>query len=264
MLTSRAFLVPHVPTLLVDEHRGHRTEMLSALEEASRRLADDLPDAVVALSARWEAPGGPFMAGSSKRNETLTDYHGFGVELRYECPGRPALARALVDAGLKAKVRAATVSRGIDSGVSIPMHFLAPSRRLPVVPLSLAKAGAAEHRAWGAALRDALRAWPERVAFVVGGLLSNNVHAWNLRRETPEARAFDDGVLAALTRGAWDDLAPLVAEAGAAEPQSQFRHLDVLRGLLGADAPGALLCYEGAPGVGAALMEFETTAGAAE
>lgn len=261
MLTSRAFLVPHLPTLLVDEHRGHRTEMLDALAEASQRFADDAPTAVVVVSARWEAPGGPFMVGAARRNETLTDYHGFGVEVRYECPGRPPLAKALVEAGLRARVRAASVIRGIDSGVSVPMHFLVPHRNVPLVPLSLARSGAAEHRAWGAALRSALEAWPERVAFVVGGLLSNNVHAWNLRRDIPEAREFDTRALDALARGAWPELRPLEAEAArTAQPQSGLRHLELLRGLLGDDVPGTLLCYEGAPGTGAALMEFETAA----
>ena len=31
MRCSPVLLVPHLPTLLVDEHRGHRTEMLVAL-----------------------------------------------------------------------------------------------------------------------------------------------------------------------------------------------------------------------------------------
>lgn len=260
MLTPRAFLVPHVPTVLVDEHRGHRTEMLEALAAASERLAADAPQAIVVLSARWEAPGGPFMVGAAKRHHTLTDYHGFGVEVRYECAGRPALAKTLVEEGLRAHVRAATVIRGIDSGVSFPMHFLAPMRDLPLVPLSLARADYTAHRAWGATLRRALSAWPERVAFVVGGVLSNNVHAWNLRRESPEAREFDERAIAALGRGAWDTIEALGASSSkAAMPQSQLRHLAVLRGLLGDHAAGRLLAYEGGHGLGAAVMEFDTT-----
>ena len=42
MLTSRALLVPTLPTLLVDEHRRHRTEMLAALAEQATRLQTDL------------------------------------------------------------------------------------------------------------------------------------------------------------------------------------------------------------------------------
>src|SRR6185503_5835718 len=113
MLTSRVLLVPTISTLLVDEHRRHRTEMLEALEAESTALRAESPAAIVALSARW-ASDGPFLVGAAKRHRTVTDYTGFGVEVRYDCTGNPALARALVDAGSRAKVRVAEASRGVD------------------------------------------------------------------------------------------------------------------------------------------------------
>src|SRR5215471_10436561 len=187
MLTSRALLVPTLPTLLVDEHRHHRTGMLVALEEQSAKLKAESPEIVVALSARWIAEG-PFLVDAGKRHRTLTDYPGFGVEVRYDCTGHPELARALVQAGTKSGVRVAAATRGVDSGVTVPLHFLLPTPAVPVVPLSLA-------------------ARPERIAFVVGGLLSDNQHAWTLGREVPETKVFDERVLAAFASGAWDDTA---------------------------------------------------------
>ena len=256
MLTARVLLAPHVATLLVDQHRGHHTEMLEAYAAAARELAAEEPSAIVVLTARWEAPG-PFLADVGLRHTTLTDYYGFGVEVRYDCHGAPSLARAIVQAAHAAGVRAATTTRGVDSGVSVPLHFLSSRRLYPVVPVSLARGSAAEHRAWGAALRRALDAWPERVTFVVGGMLSHNVHAWNLKRETPEARTFDARVLAALQAGTWDELARLeMRPHGQAQPEANLRHLEVLRGLLGRDLAGSLRCYEAGPGVGAALVEF--------
>ena len=256
MLTARLLLAPHLPTLLVDQHRGHRTEMIEAYAAAARAFAAEEPAAVVVLSARWEASG-PFLADAARRHATLTDYYGFGVEVRYDCPGEPALARALVAAALAGGMRAAATERGVDSGVTVPMHFLAPRKTLPVVPVSLARRPAAEHRAWGAALRSSLDAWPRRVAFVVGGMLSHNLHAWNLRRETPDAQALDARVLEALTGGAWGEIARIERRRHAmAQPEANLLHLEVLRGLLGADLPGTVLCYEAGPGVGAALVEF--------
>jgi len=147
----------------------------------------------------------------------------------------------------------------VDSGVTVPLHFLCRGIRLPVVPISLADRSAAECRGWGAALGALLAARPERIAFVAGGLLSNNEHAWGLRREVQETLAFDERVLAALAAGAWDGLrAVSPAEAERAQPQAGLRHLEVLRGLLGRDAAGTVLCHESGPGVGAALVEFET------
>jgi aromatic ring-opening dioxygenase catalytic subunit (LigB family) len=257
MLTSHALLAPVLPTLLVDQHRGHATEMLTALGEASNRLYAQSPVAVVVLSARWRAPG-PFRVDAGRRHETITDYADLGVEARHDCPGNPALARTLVEQGMRAGVHVAAATRGVDSGVTVPMHFLTPRPRLPVVPLSLAPRPAAQCRAWGESIRRTLGAWPERVAFVVGGALSRNDHAWSLRREVPESLVFDAWALAALQRGAWDELAardPKLVEK--AQPEAELLHLEVLRGFLGEDVHGTLLCYESGPGVGAALMEFE-------
>lgn len=260
MLTSSALLVPTLPTLLVDEHRHHRTEMLTALAEQSARLKAEAPQIVVALSARWVSEG-PFLVDTGRRHRTLTDDPGFGVEVRYDCPGHPGLARALVEAGLAAGVRVAAATRGVDSGVTVPLHFLFPSPDLPVVPLSLADRSSGECRAWGAVLRRALEARPERIAFVVGGLLSDNRHAWTLGRALPEARDFDERVLDAIKNGAWATVGHREpGEVERVQPQAGLRHLEVLRGFLERDAPGVVGCYESSPGVGAALVEFAVAA----
>jgi aromatic ring-opening dioxygenase catalytic subunit (LigB family) len=238
--------------------------MLEALRREAEHLSEERPAAVVVVSARWSSPG-PFQVDIGRRHRTLTDYAGFGVEVRYDCEGHPALARALVDAGTRAGVRVGPAERGVDSGVTVPLHFLVPAKVVPVVPLSVALRPAAECRAWGAVLRRVLAARPERIALLVGGLLSNDAHSWNLRREVPEARALDDHALAALAQGAWDRLAPADPQVvERAHPEAGLRHLEMLRGFLGSDVPGQVLCYEQAPGVGAALVAFETVASPAE
>ena len=257
MLLSPTLLVPHLPTLLIDQHRRHHTPMLEALAAASAKLLAAQPEVIVVLSARWLSPG-PFQVDAGRHHRTLTDYPGFGVEVRYDCDGSPPLARALVEAGTRARLRVCAGTRGVDSGVSVPLHFLAPSRGLSVVPLSLADAPVGEARAWGAAIRRTLDAWPGRVAFVAGGVLSFNLHEWTLGRDVPDTAELDRQVLDALERGAWDEIPPLVARAPErARPEAKLRHLDVLRGLIGADAAGTVRCYEPSPGAGAALVEFE-------
>ena len=258
MLISHALLVPHLPTLLVDEHRGHRTPMLEALREQALRLQAERPEILVVLSARWDSDG-TFRVDVGRRHRTLTDYPGLGVEVRYDCPGHPRLARALVRAGGEAGVHVGATERGVDSGVTVPLHFLLPRAVFPVVPLSLARRSVGECRAWGAVIRRALHDRPERAALVVGGVLSHAIHAWNFKREVPEARAFDEHALRALSSGAWDDLQ--TADPGLverAQPEAGLRHLEVLRGFLSGDRPGQVRCYEGEHGIGAALVEFET------
>jgi aromatic ring-opening dioxygenase catalytic subunit (LigB family) len=255
-----AFVAPHRPTLVLDEHRRHRTPMLEAMARAAGDLALAKPDVIVALSARWNTAG-PFRVDDGLRHRTLTDYSGLGVELRYDCDGQPPLARAAVDAGRAAGLRVATASHGVDSGITVPLHFLMPARQIPVVPLSLPAQDARACQRWGEVLRAVLEAWPGRALFVAGGLLSCNEHAWNLKREVPEAKAFDEAALRAIERGDWDgiDLSNRSVRARA-RPEAGLRHLAVMRGFTGAGTCAVVRCYEGACGVGAALIEFPLSA----
>ena len=256
MLTSRALLLPSVPTMLIDEQRGDFTEMIEALRAAGARLAAEAPEAIIAVSSRWSIPG-PFLADEGREHKSVIDLPGFGVEPRYDCEGSPLLARALVEAANKAGVRAAVGRRGIDTGLSIPLHFLVPDHDLPVVPLSLSDGTREEHRAWGEAIRIALHNRRERVAFVVGGALAFNLHAFNLKRDLDETRELDQRVLETLRKGRWGELADLDVELlEKSKPDADLRHLEVLRGFLLGDLPGRVLEHEQSPGIGTALIEF--------
>lgn len=260
MLIPRILFAPHLPTLIVDQHRGHYTPMIQALQDAGDRLRADQPEALVVVSAR-RATRGPFVVDAGRRHHTITEYRGLGVELRYDCDGHPALARALVEQGGKHGVRVAAGTRGVDSGVTVPLHFLLPRRTIPVVPLSVALQPRAKCRAWGRIIARVIAARPERIAFLVGGVLSGDEHAWNLQRDVPDARAYDERALAALEQGDWEALwsAP-EGMVKRAQPQAGLRHLAILRGVLGEDLPGRVLCHEPGPGMSATLMEFEIPA----
>jgi aromatic ring-opening dioxygenase catalytic subunit (LigB family) len=257
MLTSRAYLLPSVPTMLIDEQRGDVTEMIEALMHEGDRLGAEAPSAIVVLSARWSSAG-PFGADDSARHRSVIDLPTFGVEPRYDCPGQPALARAIVERAQQAGLHAATARRGVDSGASVPLHFFARAVRTPVVPLSVTNGPVESHRAWGEAIRHALNAWPEKVAFVVGGALSWHLHAFNLRRDVPECGELDARVLAALKQAQWNDLASIAEELGGkAHPEADLKHLEVLRGfLMLGNTSGRVIERESLPGIGTALVEF--------
>lgn len=257
MLTSSAYLLPSVPTMLIDEQRGDVTEMIEALSAAGERLAAEKPDAIVALSPRWVSPG-PFGVDDARHHRSIVDLPSFGVEPRYDCDGDQTLARYLVEHVGKSGIRATVAHRGVDSTAAIPLHFFARSRWAPVVPISIGDGSREEHRAWGAALRHALHAWEGKAAFVVGGALSWSVHDFNLRRDVPEGRDLDQRVLTILRRGAWSELEREVEAAGKrAMPEADLMHLEVLRGfLLLEHTPGNVLEYETSPGLSTVLAEF--------
>jgi len=261
MLLPRALLAPHLPTLLLDEHRRHDTPMLTAMRLEAERLWGQKPEVLVVVSARGESTG-PFQVGAGRAHRSLTGDPAFGVEVRYDCPGHPRLARALVEAGVRSRLRVGATPRGIDGGVSVPLHFLLPARNVPVVPIGVSDRPEPECRAFGAVVRQVLESWPERVGLVVGGMLSHATHAWHFRREVPESTRLDQHVLATLAEGRWEDLMevdPRVVER--AQPEAGLRHLALLRGFLDADVHGEVLCYEAGPGMGAALVAFDVPGG---
>jgi aromatic ring-opening dioxygenase catalytic subunit (LigB family) len=263
MLTSHALLLPSVPTMLIDEQRGDFTEMIEAVTAAGTRLAAESPEAVVAVSSRWVSAG-PFHADDARRHTSVIDLPGFGVEPRYHCAGHPVLARAIVEGASRAGLRATCARRGTDTGISIPLHFLLRDRHVPVVPVSVGDGSREEQRAWGEVLRRVLHAREERIAFVVGGALSFNLHAFNLRREVPEALALDERVLKAIQHGRWGQLSELEGKLlEKAQPDAGLRHLEVLRGFLLGDRPGRVIEHETSPGLGTAIAEFTLDAGAA-
>ena len=261
MLLPRVLLLPSTPTLLIDERRGTFTDMLAAFADQARRFEEDTPEAIVIVTSRWLG-GGLFYVDDAKRHTSVIDLPGFGVEPRYDCPGEPALARAIVKQGRRAGLPSAVAHRGADTGVSVPLQLLTGGNRVPVVPVSLADLGPTEHRRWGASLRETLDAWSARVAFVVSGTLTFSEHDFNLRREIPADRDLDARALDALKDGKWSAIEG--KPAAKSHPDAGWRHLEVLRGFLGDHRGGRVLAYEALPGIGAALAEFtlETAAAA--
>ena len=256
MLISHTLLVPHLPTLMIDDQRGHHIGMIDAMRAASEHLFEEMPTALVVLSALWGTPG-PFMIDAGERHDLPVSFGGFNIGGRYRGPGEPALAKSLVKAGTDAGVRVIALKRRLDTGIAVPMHFLVPARDLPVVPLSVVNQSPEECREWGAAIRKGLEAWPHRVAFIVSGLLTFNIHAWTLKRDVPEGLDFDQRTLEALKEGHWNGLSNYDERTlERIQPEARLRHLEVLRGFLGEDVLGVVQCYESSPGVGAALVEF--------
>lgn len=142
------------------------------------------PKAIVAVSAHWntERPA----VSTAERPETIHDFYGFPDELyriRYPAPGDPALAERIVrlldDRSFPAML---DPDRGLDHGAWVPLRFLYPDARVPVIEVSQPSGGSPERMlALGAALAP-LR--DEGIAIVgTGGV----VH--NLRRIDPAADA---------------------------------------------------------------------------
>lgn len=133
---------------------GHR-EMLETLQGITTKLRK--PSAILVISAHWEEAQPT--ATSASQPSLIYDYYGFppaAYEIRYPCPGEPALAQA-IHKRLGASEIACELSaqRGFDHGLFIPLKIMYPSADIPCVQLSLVNTlNPAEHIALGKALQD--------------------------------------------------------------------------------------------------------------
>jgi 4,5-DOPA dioxygenase extradiol len=135
------------------------------------------PDAIVVASPHWLSRTA-FLVDASPRPRFIEDFDGFPSKLyghRYEPPGDPALARALLAAGRDAGLSVSESEEwGLDHGAWTALAPLAPSARTPVLALSYSLASPEDHLRWGRAISRGAEASGKAVAFVATGQLLHN------------------------------------------------------------------------------------------
>ncbi|HKI52042.1 MAG TPA: class III extradiol ring-cleavage dioxygenase [Geothermobacteraceae bacterium] len=144
---STLFVSHGAPDLPLSELPARR-----ALEDLGRSLPR--PDAIVIVSAHWEAP--LVSVGEAEQHRTIYDFAGFDPQLRqfrYPAPGSPRhveLVRGCLSrAGYEPQV---SHDRGLDHGAWVPLLLMFPAADIPVIPVSLLRGGSfAAQRQLGAA-----------------------------------------------------------------------------------------------------------------
>jgi aromatic ring-opening dioxygenase catalytic subunit (LigB family) len=194
-----------LPTYFISHGGGPwpwmKKEMGSAYAQLEAALADmprqigRRPDAILMVSAHWEAPD--FTVMGNPKPPMIYDYGGFPehtYQVHYDAPGSPELARrvqGLIEAaGLPASLDA---ERGFDHGMFSPMAAIYPKADVPVVQLSLKRGlDPAEHLALGRALAPLRN---ENVLIVGSGLSYHNLRNFGPQAHEP-SKAFDDWLAA--------------------------------------------------------------------
>ena len=137
------------------------------------------PAAIAVVSAHWETAGTRVTA--MPRPRVIHDFYGFPQELfeaRYDAPGDPAMARAIVDE-FREHLIALDESWGLDHGSWTILRHLYPEADIPVLQISLdVGKSPAEHFRLAAELRH-LR---DRGVLVIGsGNIVHNLRAADFR-----------------------------------------------------------------------------------
>ena len=165
----------------------HQALALGAFEEMRQRLAAARPDVIVAFSndhlLNWPINNTPeYTVGIGAEHVGPADWYDEWLALgKYRIPGHPGIARHIVNEGARRRVAFAYLrDMQFDDGISVPMHYLNPEGRLPLVPVTMnctVPPIPTPERAYhvGTVVRDLLRAYPgpERIAVIATGGLSH-------------------------------------------------------------------------------------------
>ena len=165
----------------------HQAQALGALREMRQRLEAARPDVIVAFSndhlLNWPINNTPeYTVGIGEEHVGPADWYDEWLALgKYRIPGHPALARHLVNDGARRRLALAYLRKmQFDDGFSVPMHYLNPDGRIPLVPVGMnctVPPIPTPERAYevGTLMRQMLRAYPgpERIAVLATGGLSH-------------------------------------------------------------------------------------------
>jgi protocatechuate 4,5-dioxygenase beta chain len=185
-----AMAMTHAPGLtgwFATAPEEHRALALGAFNEMRGRLAAARPDVIVAFSndhlLNWPINNTPeYTVGIGEEHVGPADWYDEWLALdTYRIPGHPAIARHIVNDGARRRIAFSYLRRmQFDDGFSVPMHYLNPEGRIPLVPVAMnctVPPIPTPERAYhvGSVMRDLLREYPgrERIAVLATGGLSH-------------------------------------------------------------------------------------------
>lgn len=251
-------VAPH-PPIMLSEVGGNRAQAtadsISAMNQAAELLAVWDPDTVVIMSPHAPSMRHAFVVETAP--DVFGDLRQFGargVALSYS--GDPVLADALLVAlakrGIPAVDRASTagLSPGeLDHGVLVPMSFLDPDGRWPLMVLSLSWLSHDAHRALGQELANAAALLGTKIAFVASGDCSHRLSPEAPAGFDPGAEEFDRLLVALIADSDFEGLSNIDPDLVDRAGECGLRSFVTLGGAA-APATARVLSYEAPWGVG--------------
>lgn len=245
-----ALATTHAPQLLIRPRDTEDAEEVARTQAAMRRLGERLEasgaDTIVIvaldhLENYLDHVVAPFIV-----------YTGDEVEGEFG-PYRPRftvdreLAERILHGVLDADVDVAWSQRTVlDHSFVVPLHFIQPARRVPIVPIVVNAYMAPQPSprrcvALGRALREVILASDRRVALLASGGMS---HYPGTPRYPQPNFDFDKDLLAALAAGDGRRLLDLTPAELDAAGNIELRTWMVVMGAIGADRPATVVNYE--------------------
>jgi len=269
--TTFGVISPHPPIFVpgVGGSRAHTTQAsLDALGAMAEALAAFGPESLVIMSPHAPAVADGIAVDDS---ESFSGSLGqFGDPSAYHWPGDPVLAHAILSelehAGIPCLPRSAgpRLKAGwLDHATIVPLSFLDPSQRHPIVIMSLSYLSYESHRLAGRAVRAAADRTGRRIAFIASGDMSHRLTPDAPAGYSPRAVDLDTEIRSLVEQGALSQLMHIDPDLVDAGGECGLRSFITLGGYAGEDpVPTRVLAYEGPWGVGylSALVGAEALA----
>ncbi len=277
-----AALVGHVPTLMIDEPvrrrlgDGNDTTLIDGLRLLRERLDAAEVDMIVLIDTHWFTTSEHIVAGQEHHRGVYTSEELPIVirDLAYDYPGAPELARRVQEIGRAEGHRVLSAT-----STAIAHHY--PTLNVvhhlkwdkPVLSTGICQtADDQDFLAFGAVIAEAIEAEDARVAIIASGGMSHRF--WPLREfmdhssydpahvRTPEARSFDERMIAYMAEGRHRDVIDAWPEYREHSPEGNFGHYLTAAGALGGpnwtDKGEQLSNYENSYGTGQVHVWFPT------
>jgi 4,5-DOPA dioxygenase extradiol len=256
-------IVPHTIPMYEAQHRpaDHRNKSLQAINTIHEQLNRWRPDVIVLASTHW-MPRDGFFIDDGAVHEDGCDRSYTGVEPQlFSFPGDPELAGLTAFLASRVELPVRRVRRvAQEHAVWVPVHLICGGAKIPVVPCSIWWRGPREaHRRFGEIIGQAVRKLGRKALFVASGGLS---HTFDFSQPpeyvVPSGERIDKLVIDWLVKGNHGGLSSMSEnDFETWNPEGRAGHIYMLRGALGSDVAGQLLCYQGSNGTGYLTMKFE-------
>ncbi len=268
------FMVPHPWIMVAGEiEEGHHEKTTSAYRRVRDTITDFGPDVMIVASPHWPLLSKLRVGGAPRYTGTLDEFlphihAALPPEHRRDLPPVPydfsgdaelaeRISKAGVEAGLDVRFEAAP--EALDHGSIVPIMYLDPGGRIPVILLSNEEGSSGRSRNWGEIVGREVTRSGRRAVFIASGTLSHRFVFDSPDALWPEGEAWDRRFLKILTDGNPVDIFRLPdGEIASGEFEAGGLHgLYMLFGAMGGDLSASVLSYEGIVGVGSPIVRFE-------
>ncbi len=271
-----AFMAPHAWIMVAGEREaGQHDQTTSAFRHAAEEVARLEPDLLVIASPHWK-PAPRLRIGGAIRytgtldeflphvNENLPPEHRRDLPpVPYDFPGIPELAARLLQAGesMGLPVQLEENPAALDHGSMVPILYLNPDGKIPVLLLSIEEGSKQRSREWGEIIGEEIARAGRTAVFVASGTLSHHFIFDRPDALWPEGEKWDKKFMDCITKGECREsvFGLTDEEIALGELEEGGLHgLYMLLGAMGTFPVASVLSYEGIVGVGSPIIRFES------